>query len=349
MVPGLRLLHSYGQQRDGQPAGDQFLGIQRSTDAGAIGSFRPVAGPSATTPGTKDSIDPTDDALFYAPFIVIPSGTAGTAGEVWLGTNRLYRSAHRGDDWQKVGPVLLPPIPNKSPTFSQGISAIACAPGHPEHIYVGTSNGRLFRFDQSGGSWGTDAAQAFTELTANLTAADASLIGTFVSDIAVVRNGSDDRLVVALGLNHVSGQAAPRDPSASLALSENNGGLFSVLTVDTLTFPDGTTLDGQHNFANAVAIDPSNPAIVYIGCDFGVFRYQVGVDPRPPRSTRGFLMRRCSISTSGPAMAPIRSRSCGRPRTVGASSKLRSPRPARRRPAPSSTCGTTWPTTAGTP
>jgi hypothetical protein len=269
-----------------RPAGAQFLGIQRSTDAGSIGSFRVVAGPSAKTPGTTDSIDPTDDALFYAPFMVIPSGTAGTAGEVWLGTSRLYRSTDRGDHWQKVGPVILPPV-TRSPTVLQGVSAIGYAPGHPERIYAGTSNGRLFRFDQTGGSWGTGAAQTSTELTANLTTASASFTSSFVSDIAVVRNGGQDRVVVALGLNHITGFAPTSVPRPSLAISEDSGGTFAPLTVDTLTFPDGTTLDGQHNFANAVAIDPGNPALAYIGCDYGVFRYQVGVDPSPAAFNQG--------------------------------------------------------------
>ncbi|HUJ66622.1 MAG TPA: hypothetical protein VLX59_13840, partial [Acidimicrobiales bacterium] len=282
-----------GPQRSG-PQFAGFRGIQRSTAAGAIGSFSVVAGPTPLTVGTTDSIDPNDDALFYAPFILIPSSTAGTAGELWLGTNKLYRSGDRGDHWQQVGPVLVPPLAGVSPTTARGISAIASAPGHPERIYAGTFDGRLFRFDQpSGGTWPTGTAQTALELTAQpppggsppgtppvnaLAVADPTLQGRFISDIAVVRTGTDDRVVVALGLNHITGGTGPVPPAdaASLAVSEDSGLHFTSVTVDTLTFPDGSTLDGRHNYANAVAIDPTVPAVMYIGCDVGVFKYQIG-------------------------------------------------------------------------
>ena len=293
-----------GLQRSG-PLFPGFTGIQRSTNAGAIGSFSVVAGPTSLTPGTADSIDPNDDALFYAPFILIPSGTPGTAGELWLGTSKLYRSGDRADHWQQVGPVLVPPAAGVSPTTGRGISAIATAPGHPERIYAGTFDGRLFRLDQpAGGTWPTGAAQAALELTAQpppggsppgtapvnaLAAADPTLAGRFISDIAVVRTGPEDRVVVALGLNHVAGGSNPVAPAdaASLAISEDSGLHFTALTVDTLTFPDSSTLDGRHNYANAVAIDPVQPTLMYIGCDVGVFSYHVGVDATPQAFNQG--------------------------------------------------------------
>ncbi|MGH9057143.1 MAG: hypothetical protein ACRDYY_14970 [Acidimicrobiales bacterium] len=282
-----------------------FQGIQRSTNAGAIGSFSIVAGPTPLTAGTADSIDPNDESLFYAPFMLIPSGTAGTAGELWLGTGRLYRSGDRGDHWQQVGPVLVAPFAGEKPEqrLQRGISAIASAPGHPERIYVGTFDGRLFRFDQpAGGTWPTGTAQTALELTAQdppsgsppntpkvnaLAVADPTLQGRFISDIAVVRNGADDRVVVALGLNHITGGAGQVTDAASLAVSEDSGLHFAAVTVETLTFPDGSTLDGRHNYANAVAIDPTQPALMYIGCDVGVFKYQIGVDPNPLAFNQG--------------------------------------------------------------
>ncbi len=272
-----------------------FSGIQRSTGSGAINSFQIVAGPTASSPGTTDSIDPGDDSLFYAPFILIPSGTAGTHGELWLGTDRLYRSGDRGDHWQQVGSRLL--TPPAAMVVGRGVSAIASPPGHPERIYVGTSEGRLFRFDQPpGGTWPTGSALTVTELTSQpppsgsapgtpnvnaLAQADPALAGRFISDIAATRTGADDRVVVALGLNHVAGGPMVASAAPSLAISENSGTQFTKVVVDTLTFADTSTLDGLHNYANAVAMDPQNPAVLYVGCDVGIFRYQVGVDPSP--------------------------------------------------------------------
>jgi hypothetical protein len=289
----------------GQPGFTGFQGIERSTTAGAIGSFGVVAGPSPTRAGTTDSIDPNDDALFYAPFVVVPSSTPGTHGEVWVGTDKLYRSGDRGSTGQQGGPTLMPRAAAASPSTARGVSSIAFAPGHPERIYVGTSNGRLFRFDQpSGGSWPTGSALTVTELTALpppsgsppgtpptnvLAQADPTAAGRFVSDIAVTRVGANDRVVVALGLNHITGGPGPAPPSAavSLAISETNGEHFDRLVVDTLTFADGSTLDGMHNYANAVAIDPQRQDVVYVGCDVGVFRYQVGTDPAPQAWNQG--------------------------------------------------------------
>ncbi|MGH9115351.1 MAG: hypothetical protein ACRDWW_05915, partial [Acidimicrobiales bacterium] len=284
-----------------KPPVKPFLGIQRSTNSGAIDSFGVVAGPTASSPGTTDSIDPGDDALFYAPFILIPSGSAGTHGELWLGTDRLYRSGDRGDHWQQVGPRLMDHPAAKS--VKRGVSSIAAPAGHPERIYVGTSEGRLFRFDQPpGGTWPTGSSLTVTELTSQpptsgsppatpnvnaLAQADPALAGRFVSDIAVTRTGTDDRVVVALGLNHITGGAAVAPAAPSLVVSENSGVSFTKLVVDTLTFPDTSTLDGLHNYANAVAIDPENAAIIYIGCDLGVFRYQAGVDPSPRAYNQG--------------------------------------------------------------
>jgi hypothetical protein len=291
---------SYAGDRTVAPV-KPFTGIQRSTSSGAIDSFQVVAGPTASSPGTTDSIDPGDDALFYAPFILLPSATPATHGELWLGTDRLYRSGDRGDHWQQVGPPLLTPPATKS--TSRGVSAITSPPGHPERIYVGTSEGRLFRFDQPlGGTWPTGSALTVTELTSlpppsgsppgtpnvnALAQADPSLAGRFISDIAVTRTGTDDRVVVALGLNHITGGAANSPAAPSLVISENSGAQFTKLVVDTVTFADTTTVDGLHNYANAVTIDPQNPAILYIGCDVGVFRYQIGVDPSPQVYNQG--------------------------------------------------------------
>ena len=278
------------------PAFAGFTGIQRSTTAGAVGSFRAVPGPTPTRAGTTDSIDPGDDALFYAPFMVIPSATAGKPGELWLGTDRLYHSVDRGDHWQQVGPVLAPRAAGAKASTTRGVSAIAWAPGHPERIYAGTSEGRLFRLDQpAGGTWPTGAAQAATELTAQpgtppvnaLAQADPTLQGRFISDIAVTRVGADDQVVVALGLNHIVGGAVTPTAAASLALSSDSGVTFSKLVVDTLTFADTSALDGLHNYANAVAVDPTDPTKLYIGCDVGVFSYHIGVDATPQAFNQG--------------------------------------------------------------
>jgi len=266
---------------------DGFQGLARSTSNGDIGTFANVAGPHPALSGTTDSIDPGDDALFYAPFKLVPSGTAGTAGELWIGTDKLYRSGDRGDHWQQVGPRLLNPRPaGAGPSTSKGVSVIAHAPGHGERIYAGTSDGHLWRLDTAApGNWPTGTLATSRELTVTpappagpppqpLAAGDG-----FLSDIAAVRMNGHDRVAVTVGLHHVGAALSALPATPLVYLSEDDGVTFTPLILEDVTFPDGSTLPAAQNSANTVVFDPTDHDVLFIGCDVGVFSYHAG-DPK---------------------------------------------------------------------
>ena len=123
--------------------------------------------PHPTTAGTTDSTDPNDDVLFYGPFMLLPSGTPGTAGELWMGTDKLNRSGDRGDHWQQVGARLLSPRPaGAAPSIGSGVTAIAHATGHGERVYAGTSEGQLWRLDTATArSWPTGTLATSLQVT----------------------------------------------------------------------------------------------------------------------------------------------------------------------------------------
>jgi photosystem II stability/assembly factor-like uncharacterized protein len=70
--------------------------------------------------------------------------------KLWVGTSRLWQTETDGRAWKPV-----------SPTFDgSAISAIECAPANPRVLYVGTSEGRIFRSADSGETWSGNLANA---------------------------------------------------------------------------------------------------------------------------------------------------------------------------------------------
>ncbi|MEY2456060.1 MAG: hypothetical protein QOK06_1154, partial [Acidimicrobiaceae bacterium] len=128
----------------------QFTGFKRSDTAGARSSY--------TRPPGTTSVNVADRALFYAPFHVVDKG-AGNAPDIWVGTEQLYFTDDRGQTLTRIATSALtppPPLaPGATPALNDGISAIAVAPGHPERVYIGTSEGRLFVVNRPGVSWTT--------------------------------------------------------------------------------------------------------------------------------------------------------------------------------------------------
>jgi hypothetical protein len=89
-----------------------------------------------------------------------------------------------------------------------------------------------------------------------------------------------DRVAVTLGFNHITGGArASLRATPKVFLSEDDGASFAPVVLEDVTFPDGSTLLAAQNSANTVVFDPADHDVMYIGCDVGVFRYQVG-DPK---------------------------------------------------------------------
>ena len=91
--------------------------------------------------GILNGLTTSEPVAFYPP--LVEDGTLPHA--VYFGTNRLYRSADKGNNWTAVSPVLG----GTSPVYpdigtSNVITAIATAPSNSNRIYVGYYDGQMF-------------------------------------------------------------------------------------------------------------------------------------------------------------------------------------------------------------
>ncbi len=255
-----------------------FLGFQRSVDAGARDSFNPP-------PGVAASIRTTDSSLFFAPFLVVPPDAGGVGPYIWVGTDRLYLSTDRGDHFAEITTSMLSP----GASSTNGISAIAVAPGHPDKAYVGTSDGRFFVVNKPGTTW----------TTRPLAAAGMSP-GSFITAIACARLATGEgRVYVAVGRNHLAGlygttaaglfrnTDSGQKFAAGLFVSDDSGQTFRPVPLPSVILPGipAPGLAPERNSVNAVVIDPTDTDIAFIGCDIGVFRYsaQAGAEAEPWR------------------------------------------------------------------
>jgi len=181
-------------------------------------------------PFKTTGIDQADRALFYIPVAIDPS----TAGVLYLGTYRLYRTTNRGDNWAAISPDL---------SNGQGyVSAIAVAPSNAATVWVGTSDGNVQVTTNSGGNW--------TNTTKG------PLPGRYVSRLAVSATDSQTAYVLFSGFDtHTPGQ------SGHIFKTTNGGGSWQNISGN---LPDVPTV--------SIALDSGQPGTLYIGTDTGVFR-----------------------------------------------------------------------------
>jgi hypothetical protein len=281
---------SYGQSGTGTR---RFSGFKVSTRSGQLGSYTAAAG----RPGSATAIGATDEALFYAPFLVVPPSGGATAADIWVGTDRLYYSNSRGDRWYAVTASLLTPPLNPN-TRGRGVSAIAVPSGVSGRVYAGTSEGRFYRIDQVGVAWSltsattTEMVQATPPPHVPVLLAAGMAAGSFLSAIAAARLPSgEDRVVVGVGRNHIDpppplGPLTPFPAGSHLFVSSDSGASFTEVALPDIAVPGLAPpgVPGAQNSVNGLVIDPANPDIVFIACDTGVFRYDAStpaVTPEP--------------------------------------------------------------------
>lgn len=124
-----------------------FVGIRRSDDAGALGSFKPKQG------------NITGPSEFYPPFILDPSDPK----VCYFGGNKLWRSPNKAETWDDItGPL------------TGNSTAIAVHPLNSGIIYVVTSQGHVYLVEKNGMTWN------LTDLTGPDLPA-----GVHISDLAV--------------------------------------------------------------------------------------------------------------------------------------------------------------------
>jgi hypothetical protein len=204
-----------------------------ATDGGqSTGSFSPIGGGEASGQAP----------IFGVPLATTPYNPATPAegGIVAFGAGRtnfgmdLYISSMFGAAWTTA-----------VATLPQRIFALTFASA--TRLYVGTTGGQVYRFDQSGGSWNQtridNAAAGPLPLAGLITDIAADPADTTGASIYITFGGIGDQRHVW----HFDGtQWANRSGTGMNSL-----------------------LDSSHN---AIAVDPANPAQIYVGADIGIWQ-----------------------------------------------------------------------------
>ncbi|HKH14088.1 MAG TPA: hypothetical protein VKA47_05470, partial [Solirubrobacterales bacterium] len=185
----------------------------RSTNGGNFGSWTFIPPPVPSGEGS----------LFYPPF----ECSATNGDTIAMGGDALYVSRNNGSAWTRIA-------------FPFAARSSAMYIPNADNVYVGTTDGRVYRTEWSGSAWGA--------LTALATPRSAYLSDLFV-DAAGSRMWATFRTI--------GGSRAYR--------SDNGGSSWSDQTGNLPGLP-----------INAVEVDPWNPNRVWVGADLGVYQTTSG-------------------------------------------------------------------------
>ncbi len=180
--------------------------------------------------------DPPLRGQWMAPTIVSPHDPK----VVYHGLQYVYRSMYRGDAWERISPDLTGNDPRMFGDIPyQTLFALAESPLRVGLLYAGTDDGRLHVTRDGGKAW--------TELTANLPQRK------WIS--RVVPSAFDEGMVYVT-------QNGKRDDdfAAYIYKSADFGQTFTSIAGN---IPGGPV--------NVIREDPSNPKILYVGTDMGVY------------------------------------------------------------------------------
>lgn len=220
-----------------------LLGYARVTNvASAMDNGWTFVGCNGTT---ANGINCNDTAvLFYAPLEAGP----GNPNTTYYGSDRLYRSADRGNNHTVVSQA---PIVSGVP-----ISAITISPGNDNVRLVGLRSGALY---------GT-----FTG-SSTLTDLDPSnaIPNVYVSRIAIGNNDPNRAYVALSGFNITGG---PVWRTSTLSSRPQSDGGKNAPTAPTWVSASGSGATALPSVpVNALVTDPVNDNIVYAGTDIGVY------------------------------------------------------------------------------
>jgi photosystem II stability/assembly factor-like uncharacterized protein len=205
----------------------------------------PSGGTKGAQPGSQRStpIRPPDEALraqWMAPVIISPHDS----NVIFLGYQYVFKSANRGDAWQKLSPDLssndkeqmLPKSSNEIPY--QTVSALAESPRVKGLLYAGTDDGH-FNVSRDGTSW--------TDVTASLP------VKKWISRVVPSQ--------YADGTVYVTQRGREDDDFAPYVYKSTDFGRTFTRIVGNL--PAGPV--------NVIREDPTNPNVLYLGTDFGAW------------------------------------------------------------------------------
>ncbi|MFN0087820.1 MAG: hypothetical protein ACKVX9_20680 [Blastocatellia bacterium] len=195
----------------------------------------------------QGNFNPADRVAFYAP-MAVHAGFGGASGNVvYFGTYRLYRTPDRGVTWTGLGAGG----DGFGADLTKGEGVISAIAAHTqladgEVVWVGTSDGLV----QVTANAGANAGATFTNVTKT------PLPNRYLSDIAADPGNTQRAVIVYSGFN----TNTPPTPG-HVFLTNNRGGAWLDISGNLPDVP-----------VTSVAMNPSNPANLFLGTDLGVFQ-----------------------------------------------------------------------------
>ena len=220
-----------------RPNGIGYLRTDTTANA-LVGSWSPK-GCVFGTPA--NGISCSDSTLFYAPMALGPNAPdSGGTNTVYLGTDRLYRSADKGDNNAVV---------SQAPLLGAPISAIGISPQNDNVRLVATVGGALF---------------ATTTGSSTLTDLDPVGPGSLVPDKYIARAVIDP--------NNQNVAYVTFDTFFGSSFSSSYGHVWKTTNLNSGTPTWTSAANGIPDIpVNALVIDPQDSNHLYAGCDIGVY------------------------------------------------------------------------------
>lgn len=236
------MYHTFFNQNS-SGSGGAVIGPEISFNGGNSWSLRGCFS-CATAQG---NFNPADRVAFYAPMAVHAGFTGASGNVVYFGTFRLYRTPDRGSAWTGLGTSN----DGFGADLTKGQGVISAIAAHTqladgEVVWVGTSDGLV----QVTANAGANAGATFTNVTKG------PLPNRYVADIAADPANSQRTVVVYSGFNSVT----PATPG-HVFLTNNRGGSWTDISGNLPDVP-----------VTSVALNPTNPANIFLGTDLGVFQ-----------------------------------------------------------------------------
>jgi photosystem II stability/assembly factor-like uncharacterized protein len=208
-------------------------------------SFKGIYGgtvdPTVHCDGTTDTfngISFSDPVNFYAPMALGPQVTPGAGQTVYFGTNKLYRSANRGDTMTVV-----------SQTLPNIISAIGISKTNDGVRIVGLNNGKVFAT--------INGSNTMTDVTFPSTSTQANMPAKYIARAVIDPNNPNTAYVVFNG-NAIAGRHVWKTTNLN-----NLPGTVTWTAIDGSGIPDISV--------NAFVVDPADSTHLYAGTDRGVY------------------------------------------------------------------------------
>lgn len=187
-----------------------YMSPERSTSKGNMGSWSTISPPAPAGEG----------CLFYPPF----EASATDGNTIAMGGDALYVSRNNGTNWTRLA---FPTAARSSAMFIPSA----------DKVYVGTTDGRIYRSTWTGSAWGA------------LVALSQPRAGAYLSDLYV----------------------NPDNPQSIWVTSRTLGGGRVFVSSD-----GGTTWSNRTNGLpdlpiNALEVHPGNPKRIWVAADLGVY------------------------------------------------------------------------------